>query len=184
MSQSETTKTCCGGHYPLGDLFCDECREALEETHYRLWIVVTFGAAAAIEWLFAHGGVLREFRATEAIMLGTLLLQLAYPLAKLVQKLRDPERHVLREMGSVFADRWSRVLFISAWIYVGLLWSGRLPKSPVGAGNLVDPSDAPLRAALVTTSLAGFAIVSALLLADQGLRFFDLRVANTYRQRH
>lgn len=184
VREEESVKTCCDGAYPLHELFCTQCGEALEETHYRMWIVVTLVAAAALEWWLAATGVLIKIRWPEVLMLEVLLLQLAYPAAKLVQKVRNPARPVLREMASVFADRWSRILFIAAWVFVALLWARLVPRSAGLTKNLVDPSDAGVRHLLVQLDMIGFAIASALILATQGIRFFDLRVPNTLSPRY
>ena len=184
VSEEPNVKTCCDGAYPSHALYCSQCGEALEETHYRLWIVLTLLAAVAVEWWLAATGVLVRFRWPEVLMLEVLLLQFAYPLAKLAQKARNRERPVLREMATVFADRWSRILLIAAWVFIGLLWARVLPRSTALGKNLIDPSDAALRQLLVRIDLAGFAVASALILASQGIRFFDLRVPNTLSPRH
>lgn len=179
MAGEARVKVCCDEAYPLHDLFCAQCGEALEETHYRLWIVVTTVVAAATVWLLAHSDVLVKFRWPDVLILEVFLLQIAYPAAKAFQKMRDPERPVLREMASVFADRWSRVLFIAAWVFIAMIWLRVVPRSTVAGHNLVDPSMLPLRTAISTVSFAGFAVTSALVLVDQGPRFFDLRSSNT-----
>lgn len=184
VSEEPNVKTCCDGAYPLQELYCSQCGEALEETHYRIWIVLTLLAAAAVEWWLAATGVLVKFRWPEVFMLEVLLLQVAYPLAKLAQKARNRTRPVFREMATVFADRWSRILFIAAWVFVALLWARIVPRSTALGKNLIDPSDAALRQLLVRIDLAGFTVASALIIASQGMRFFDLRVPNTLSPRH
>lgn len=184
MIDARFTKTCCDGAYRLVDLYCEECGEPLEETHYRACIVATLALAAGVEWWLAGTNVLVAFRWSEVFMLQALLLLFVYPAAKVIHKVRAPERAVVREMATVFADRWSRMLLVGAWVYVILGMAKVSSFARVAAStNLVGPADAALRRALVQTSLAGYAIVSVLVLLSQGPRFFDLRIANTLSPR-
>ena len=178
-----SSKTCtdCDRVYPITALVCPQCEESFEiATYSRCFALAAALAALAIGALVLLD-VLVSFAVAEMLVLSVTFTLILYPLAKLTHKRRDPERRVVLEAGSVWSGRRERalLLLLLAFAAVVAIDGGELG-SP---SDLVEPSHASIRTAVIAaTVIAGLAVCLAAMF-DQGLRFFDPRVGNTYVDR-
>jgi hypothetical protein len=175
-------KTCssCGRAFGLESVVCVPCEEVLENGHYLRWITVTsVMAIGAVVWMM-RSGILDGFSIAQAFKIEAALLLVCYPAAKIVQKWREPERPVLREMGSVFAGRSDRIMVLCLLAFALLLAIGPLRPTPRAAGAR--------EGAWILDGISWFVALGGLaacvaIVIDQGKSFFDLRIRNTYVER-
>ncbi|MBX2800114.1 MAG: hypothetical protein KTR31_20720 [Myxococcales bacterium] len=163
---------------------CLDCDESLDSWTYSLACLVALAGGMALEGSFAAMG-LRPWEGwfsfiADAFASCVPLLIFGYPVFKLYQKWKTPARPTLRELGSAFSDRLSRVLVLLLAAFVASLAIGglRLPLTPpdpsfIGWYDLVQ----------AWFLLLAFTGLLAAFLLDQGLAFFDLRIRNTYAKR-
>lgn len=178
---ADTLKRCssCGRSYPPDAVVCVGCEVVFEESPYLRWIGVTSVIALGIEWWLLRSGTIEAFSVLEAIEIGTALLLTGYPLSKLVQKLRDPRRPVLREMGSVWSGRWDRVLVLILLLFVPFAFAGG-----VKLMASVLPSDDGVPWYIDAYVGVGGLLAALAIVIDQKGAFFDFRIRNTYVERY
>ncbi len=157
------------------------CGEILETRFYLRCVLVASVVALGLALVLVRVGWLSRFSSAEVIMMLTAILAVGYPAAKVVQKLRQPSRSILLEMGSVYTSRFDRVIIMSAIAAVVMLVSGMFTLS---ASELVHPDYAPIRAVWIWTSITLWDLAVLGMILDQRLAFFDLRVANVYVDRY
>jgi hypothetical protein len=171
----------CGRSYDVGAVVCVPCEVVFEEAAYLRWIWVASALALVAVGLMTYFGILERFSISEAFKISAALLLLLYPLAKVVQKARDPRRPVLREMGSVFSGRFDRALVLALLLFAVLTMGGGLHLPLRSASSL---AYRPIRFAVDWfVTLVGLASVVAIII-DQGTAFFDFRIRNTYVERY
>jgi hypothetical protein len=155
----------------------------LEHAKYKLIIAVTGLAAVGLVAIFARTGVLTRFSWLEPFKLQAFLMILSYPTAKAIEKLRDPGRQVLQEMGSVYSSRLDRCLLLL--LSAAIITIATEQRPAVGPTAYAPPYAAVAAATSLVTALTSVVVIVACVV-DQGLAFFDLRIANTYveRERH
>jgi hypothetical protein len=115
------------------------------------------------------------------LMMLPAFLMVLYPAAKLVQRRRDPGRLIWREMGSVYTGRFDRLLIVGAIVVIALMWLGAVPTRHSG---MVHPDYAPIRLGWILATMLGWGVATVAMIVDQGVAFFDLRIANTYAKRY
>jgi hypothetical protein len=185
-------KTCpeCLAENPLSALFCSACDTVLEERFYLRSITFCTALAVALHGMLVALDFYPRFSIAEVFVFATVLLLVVYPACKLHQKWLRPERPIGREMLSVYGDRWGRLMFSGLLVY-SLYSLLRRPTSLGGLLNLLRPETAtPLalfqtvRAWISVGLTFGILGVVLLIIASQGLVFFDFRIANTLRERY
>jgi hypothetical protein len=182
----EAMKTCseCKEQYANDRLVCLQCNKSLEDQSYLNWILWTLLLSVPLAIVLRLLGYRGAGMVLEVIIWEPALLAVLYPIAKVVQRIRDPSRPVLDEMKSVFGERANRIGLLIAiaffgwfsWTMHGSHGEGRTPVS------LMDPSWKDIvfwgrASVLLLLPVAGF-----LLVFDQGWRFFNLKIANTYAE--
>ncbi|MEM8934053.1 MAG: hypothetical protein AAGE94_22870 [Acidobacteriota bacterium] len=181
-------KTCpeCSTLYPDDRLVCLECGEIFEDPPYTRFIGVTVVVGALLQLGVSGLGPTSLAFWKETFMHGALLLSIGYPSWKVVQKLREPSRPTLAEMGSVFGSRSDRLMLLGLLLFLvysaPTLWPTLTSLAVDGVANdAATPAWlASFRAlrALILTLVA--AVVPLAAMIDQGLAFFDPRVVDTY----
>lgn len=173
----------CGRRYALSRTVCLDCDQGLDDAAYTRAVLFWLGIAALFEGgLYVSGG--RTGGGLDylgdAVQTAALLILVGWPLFKLVQKLREPARPVLRELGSLYADRVGRGLVVALVGFVAYLWHDGfdVPLVPVEASWIGWFDLVRIWGFLV---VGGLALLVTLL--DQGLQFFDPRVRHTYSRR-
>jgi hypothetical protein len=168
----------CNRRFSVDEVVCVKCETIFEERTYLSWIGITSVIALGLVWWMQRQGLLATFSLVEALKYEAALLLSMYPTAKLVQKIRDPRRPVLREMGSVFSSRSDRAMILMLMLVYPAAFSGLfprwLPSSPQNAFHL---------GIIGFVSIAG-AIACLAIVFDQKLAFFDFRIRNTYVERY
>jgi hypothetical protein len=178
---AHTIKRCssCGRTYPADAVVCVGCVVVFEETPYLTWVAVTSAIALGIEWWMLRSGRVRAFSVLEAIEIGTALLLTGYPIFKVVQKVRDPRRPVLREMGSVWSGRYDRALILMLLLFVPFVFAGGMKLLAPAL-----PTDDGVPFYVDAYVGAGGLIAALAIVIDQKLAFFDFRIRNTYVERY
>ena len=175
----------CERQYSIDRLICLDCVETLEDKTYLRFIWVTMAVAVIFhlwlqQWSELGRGLIREALKTEVF-----LLLISYPSWKVLQKLRNPKRRVLREMGSVFAERSDRLMVLGLSVFLLLSLPGLV--STLSSWELNLEPGRPLwltwfLAVRLWVFLAALFVPIAVMI-DQGWRFFDPRIQNTYSDR-
>ncbi len=163
------------------EILCSACGSPLDTKIYLRCIYATSVLALAGVATLRVLQLVDRFSIPLAFELEVAALLVVYPLIKLWTKLRQPSRRVGREMGSVFSPRYDRALVTALLVFVSLIWFGALRIE-----GLQGPLDSRLTHAKhaldLLVTVGGLAAVAAMI-RDQGPRFFDFRVANTYADR-
>lgn len=177
------TKICpdCGAQSDRLLVLCGACGASLEGTLYLRFIYGTSLAAIGADFALWKLSLLERFSVPLAFQLEVALLLVSYPLFKLLTKLRDPRRRVAAEMGSAFASRYDRALASSLIVLVVLIGLRLLRLG--GLEPALAPELGQAKAALSWFNLGGGLLAVATMIRDQGLRFFDFRIRNTYQDR-
>lgn len=178
MSDAKICPECAARSEPLL-ILCEGCGASLEGTLYLRFIYGTSLAAIGADLLLWKLSFIDRFSVPLAFQLEVALLLVSYPLFKLITKLRDPRRRVASEMGSAFSSRYDRAIVTGLIVFVLLIGLGLLRLD--GLEPAVDLGGA--RYALSWFTLLGGLLAVAAMIRDQGLRFFDFRIQNTYRGR-
>jgi hypothetical protein len=163
------------------EVLCPACGSVLEEKNYLKFIYWTTGLALATVYGAKQLGLITEMNVLAVFVLEAGLLLAVYPASKLIVKIRQPNRPVCAEMGSVFSPRYDRILIMSLMTVIALAATGT-PPIRVALGR-VTPGTAWFVAILKWEVFLGSLAAMLAMLVDQGLSFFDLRIANTYRHR-
>lgn len=180
MTDAKTCSDCRATSDPVS-ILCGACGSPLETTLYLRFIYGTSLAALGADFALWKLSLIDRFSIPLAFQLEVALLLLAYPLFKLFTKLKDPRRRVASEMGSAFSSRYDRLLAMGLIVFVILIGLGLVRLG--GLELAVAPGLGGARTALSWFSLLGGLIAVVAMIRDQGLRFFDLRVRNTYQDR-
>lgn len=171
----------CKRHYPLQAIVCLECEEILEENSYLKFVWISIALSLVADLALVQLGVLQRWRIAEVLQFTGFLVFVGYPLWKVVQKIREPERPILRELGSIYTGRFDRALITTMLLAVALVWLDVIDTGGVATSKLlVNPEHVPI-VRMFALTLMIIAIVSSIaMIIDQGLSFFDPRVKNTY----
>jgi len=175
----------CNRVYSQSVLVCEFCREALEDSTYSR--ICLAGMAVALGWqgLLYLTNLSRESFWSEAFINATVFLILIYCAVKLLDKVREPERPVLREIESVLSGRLYRLAFLALLVY--LAFNIGLPLFIVGSAisGIEEPGHGFTHIYGQYQSIRRVVLFGAplltviLLLQKQGLRFFDFRQPNS-----
>lgn len=170
--------TCGEDGFHATDLVCLECEEVLENEPYLrvCWAGITLAAAL-------HGGLLwlgfyPHFSIPEVIVLCAAIIAILYTVQKIVQMRRDPERPVIAEILSVYTDRSDRIFFILILAAAALVFAGLDPTTSLRRVP-IDQRFATARFALTLYGFLFFTLWIFGSIRDQGVAFFDMRIANT-----
>lgn len=180
MSDAKTCPECRATTDPVL-ILCGACGSPLEGTLYLRFIYGTSLAAIGADVALWKLSFIDRFSVPLAFQLEAALLLVAYPLFKLLTKLRDPRRRVASEMGSAFSSRYDRALVTGLIALVVLIGLGVMRLG--GLEPAIAPGLGGAKAALNWFNLLGGLIAAVAMIRDQGLRFFDFRVRNTYQGR-
>jgi hypothetical protein len=177
-------KTCptCEDELEIQDLVCLDCGEVLEDGPYTSLCFGAVVSAAALHGGLVSLGLYGRFALTEVIILTSVIIAVTYPAVKLVQKRRDPERPILAEILSVYTDRSDRVFFLLILAACILIVTGHAPAGAL-TRTPVHPQFALVRFIATTWGVVFFTLWILASILDQGLAFFDPRIANTYVHR-
>ncbi len=179
-------KRCSQCEVPNGlpELFCGACGQVLEESTYLRAIAICSALSVATHGVLRLVGVYTRFSVAELFVLATFFLMVLYPAYKLLQKRREPERPIGREMLSVHGDRWSRVILL-ALLVLGASFLLKPNSLGLIAGKplIVHEGFKALRYWVsLSVGVVGYA-VALIIVWTQGWAFFDPRVEHTYRGR-
>ena len=160
------------------------CEEILEEPTYLKMVVASLLASLLTVMLLVGVDILNQLRAIEVLELTAAYLLLGYPFLKLVQKVRRPERRVWREMGSIYTNRFDRVLIGLIVISAILIGTGAISPGNLGGQEVfVNPDHASIRAIVVLATAITGTVAAIAIIVDQGWDFFDFSIKNTYIHR-
>lgn len=173
----------CNKAHLISSLICEDCEEILEELLYLRFVWGTLIIAILVQILFSNLGQHGAGFIFEVLMNEAFFLITSYPVWKIIQKIKEPERKILQEMGSIFSERSDRIMMIVLLIMALFLSPKVFPALfswEFKQGSIETIWYLTFWIIRTWVALLAMFFVPIAIMVDQGFRFFDMRIPNTY----
>ncbi|MBI2375795.1 MAG: hypothetical protein HYV07_17495 [Deltaproteobacteria bacterium] len=163
----------------MEEVLCVSCDAVLDDRNYTVVALACVVVAGAIELSLVGAGLLEKLRLLDLVMISAALIMLAWPAFGLLRWVQNRERPVLRELASVYSERFERGLIVGMFVFLALAAFDALPFGPITPTG-ADPRLAPASKLMRWVLLYLGPVEAALIVLSQGPKFFDFRIKNPY----